>query len=459
MMPRKPRPVFSARASRRGISLLWLILSFPALILFLVFVVEIGNVWLARLELEQSLEASALAAVKEWAEHSANGTLVPREVGNQFAIANPVRGVDVDLQNDSLNPAFDGLLNYDANGINGNAVCTDIDLNSYDQSGVLVFGAITQTEAANAGEPNVIFNAGATPHCAGVGGVPLLIDASAQGNLGGPGNDNQWGVSFFTSPNMDVNDLLRITRIEIDIDPLGNTANRFVDVSLGVAAELSSNAPANWKITAGGGQPDNYFIGTAPPIVFSRIDNDTTLSIDFDPGMTYDGLAPGERFRFSTNVRGGQNGTQQLSGDDVGTIPAEIRIYYAYDGVPVPLPNVFSKQDNTDQQNACVSMTSTDDLGLVHIVEHPTLIPDLPCPPTSSSGNNGQSYVLANVMGTPQHFAVRAQASIEVPSVIQAICGIPLGPWGVSAKSTAYYDCTTGDPKLIRVDLFQCDPP
>ncbi|WP_158265214.1 TadE/TadG family type IV pilus assembly protein [Blastopirellula marina] len=459
MTPRRSRPALFSRASRRGVSLLWLILAFPALILFLVFVVEIGNVWLARVELEESMEACSLAAVKEWSQHGGESTLIARQVGNQFALANPVRGMNVDLGNATLNPAFDGSLNYDSVAINGNAACTSIDWDTFAPSGVLVFGAITQTEATSPGGPSVVFDATASPSCGGLGGVPLLVDVSAGNDLGASGEDNEWGVSLFTSPDDSLNNGLRINRIEIDVDPYDNSGNRFADFTPGVAAELSGNVPANWKITAGGGQPDNYFVGSSPPIVFSRIDGDTTLRIDFDPGMTYDGLAPGERFRFSTNVLGGASGTQELGSDDLGTISTEVRVYYSFEGVPAAVPVIQAMLDNTDDGGSCVDQTITDDLGLDHGVEHPELIPDLPCPPIVSSGANGQSYLRTNIAGVPQHFAVRAQASVQVSSVVGTICGIPLGPWGVSAKSTAYYDCTTGDTKLIRVDLFQCVPP
>ena len=319
-----------------------------------------------------------------------------------------------------------------------------------------VFGAITQTEATALGGPSVVFDAGVVPSCGGPGGVPLLVDVSADGDLGSSGEDNEWGVSFFTNPNADLNNGLRINRIEIDVDPYEATDNHFADFTPGVTAELSGNAPANWKITAGGGQPDNFFVGSTPPIVFSRIDGDTTLRIDFDPGSTYDGLAPGDRFRFSTNVVGG---SQELGSDDLGVISTEVRVYYSLGGVPIPVPIIQAMSDNMDDGGNCVDQTVTDDLGFDHGVEHPELIPDLPCPPGASSGMNGQSFVRTNIAGTAQHFAVRAQASVLVHSVVGTICGIPLGPWGVSAKSTAYYDCTTGDTKLIRVDLFQCDPP
>ena len=85
-------------ARRSGIALLKILLLIPVVITLLVLVLEVANLWVARLELENALEAAALAAVKEWGdENGANGTFVPRHVGNEFSKANTVRWSPVDL--------------------------------------------------------------------------------------------------------------------------------------------------------------------------------------------------------------------------------------------------------------------------------------------------------------------------------------------------------------------------
>lgn len=453
-------PATALPQHRRGVALLWLIIALPALLLFLVMVVEIGNLWLARLELEQSLEANALAAVHEWAESGILDTEGPRVIGNNFSIANDVREVAVDLTSASLNPAFDGTLNYLNGAQNENAVFTNIDDPNYVQSGVLIFGAITQLEASTPGGNSVVFDACMEPSCA-VGGT-VLIDASEQGNLQKAQN-NSWGVAFRATDNVDVNANLRIYKIEIDVDPTGNTGYRFQDPP----ATLSNN-DSPYKISAQLDPPsttfqlDNLFAPHSPidaaDIQFTRTGTTgNVLEITFDTAEAFDGMAPGDRFRFGAQVV--ENGSgNQVDGDGVGGV-TEVRVYFSVggDAEPVVYGTLF---DNADKGGNCNQNASIvqDELGRDHLVVHPTGIMDLPCPPAAAATNNAQSFIQLLGTATPRYHAVRAQASIKVPSVVSSISGFPLGPWEVRAKATAYYDCEVGDPKLIRVDEFLCTP-
>lgn len=47
--------------------MIWCLLAVPALAMVLVFVANVGNVWLARAELQSALDAAALAGAEEWA--------------------------------------------------------------------------------------------------------------------------------------------------------------------------------------------------------------------------------------------------------------------------------------------------------------------------------------------------------------------------------------------------------
>ena len=143
--------------ARTGIALVWLILMLPVLFLLLCFVVEIGNLWLARAELETALESAALAAAKEWGDAgSSSNTSTPRQVAQAFAAANTVRGQPISL-----------VLNYNAAGVpNRNAAVTG-------DGAQLVFGAITSTS------PTVVFNASVEPSCSGGGAGQFAVRAHA----------------------------------------------------------------------------------------------------------------------------------------------------------------------------------------------------------------------------------------------------------------------------------------
>ncbi|MFN3151979.1 TadE/TadG family type IV pilus assembly protein [Bremerella sp.] len=469
---------FLSKRARRGVSLLWIIIAFPALVLFLVFAVEIGNIWLARIELEQSLEANALAAVKHWAESTGSAnTLEAREVGNSFSIANPVRGVPVDLTNVMLNSAFsngNNRLNFDdrVTGAypNQNLVCRDIsEYNDYIQSGVMIFGAITQIENEdNPVDPSqsVIFDADETPTClGGSDGAPLLVDATGNGTLGSGssmGVRNAWGISFGLSTDSDINANLRIDRIEIDVDPNNVTGYEFVPINSNGTGPLGLISNEMPSMNLDPLVRDNEFVSNhlspASDIVFSAGSSDSTLVITFGTALNPLQLQPGDRFRFGARVNTG-NGNSQVDADGVGAVGTEIRVFYSYNGQSFGpfVTNLVDTNDEKDCDDDPNTAIVTDALGIDHYIGSPSQTEDLPCPASNGVNNNGQSYVRSFLGGAPRHFAVRSQATIGVRSVVQSICGFELGPWGVSAKATAYYDCETRDPKLIRVDVFECD--
>lgn len=79
------------RPRRRGVSTLWLLLTLPVFLTLLAFTVNIANLWLARVELENSLEAAALAAVREWGDGRSPDAA--KAVAVAYAAANPVRGI------------------------------------------------------------------------------------------------------------------------------------------------------------------------------------------------------------------------------------------------------------------------------------------------------------------------------------------------------------------------------
>jgi len=153
---RRTRP---GAARRAGVVTLWLILVLPVLLMLLIFLIEIANVWRARVELENALEAAALAAVKEWKEGSTDGAA--RAVAITYAAANTVAGESVVItENSGGDP-------------NGNASAT----------GNLVFGAVT-----TAASPWV-FHADTSPSCPtsdyGVRAQATVQVASVAARLGG----------------------------------------------------------------------------------------------------------------------------------------------------------------------------------------------------------------------------------------------------------------------------------
>jgi len=78
---------------RRGIATIWVIVSLPTALILLITVVEIGNLWTARTELQTNLEAAALAGVKTWGDESEALSLPmnPHPTPGAFAVTGAAR--------------------------------------------------------------------------------------------------------------------------------------------------------------------------------------------------------------------------------------------------------------------------------------------------------------------------------------------------------------------------------
>lgn len=86
---------------------LWTILAVPVLFTVLCVVVEVGRLWQARVQLENALEAAALAAIQEWGQRGGNEEQVAagETLGKTYALANAVQGRPVDLEDRAVVPA------------------------------------------------------------------------------------------------------------------------------------------------------------------------------------------------------------------------------------------------------------------------------------------------------------------------------------------------------------------
>src|SRR5262249_5101137 len=147
----------------------------PCLLALLVTLVGVSNLWLARVELENACEAAAIAAVKQWGDVGGGETLVPRQVGVEYAEANGIRGSGLAIGT-----------NYNAANLqNQNDVC---DVGMTPPTGNLIFGTINDDDP-----DNVIFDAGLAPSC--ISGT-VLFDATGSGS-GNLEADDAWGISFY----------------------------------------------------------------------------------------------------------------------------------------------------------------------------------------------------------------------------------------------------------------------
>jgi Flp pilus assembly protein TadG len=85
----------------------WTIICLPLLLTILYAVAEVGHRWQARTELENALEAAALATVQEWGEQGGGAKNIPaaRRAGRAFGGANTVHRVPVRLHDRGIVPS------------------------------------------------------------------------------------------------------------------------------------------------------------------------------------------------------------------------------------------------------------------------------------------------------------------------------------------------------------------
>ena len=417
--------------SRRGAVLVWFIVAMPELLTLLCVMLEVANLYLARTELQDALEAGAQAAVKDWADNfnsTAGDTQHARIVGNAFATANTINGVPVNLT--SIDPA----LNYSSGSLcNQNA----------SSRGVFVFGAVSSTN------PEFGFDCCSVPLPCGVGNI--LFDASGEENLSS-GNNNEWGIRFLDQAIVPAN--LLITRIQISLS--GGAS--FIPGTFALADAI----PPFKVVDQSPATPDapDLFGLTAPQISSTFQSGNTVLVLTFSAAGPDPGFEKGDRFRFGAAVDAPGPGNSQLDGDEVGQAgtQAQIRVEFSNGSIAsgVLVDTHFGGQFGPPPPGAACASTGIYDPAhqSLTVFPLPNPIADLPCPPASAANNDGQSYVQlqGNGGGFNNAFAVRAQTTYPVPSICCNLFGLPVGPFTVTATADALYDCTTRTPRLYHLE-------
>jgi Flp pilus assembly protein TadG len=487
--PRRPLPT----GNRRGAITVWLILAIPVLMTLFCLLLEVGNLWLARIELTNALESSSLAAVKEWGDNGGGDTWIPRNVGNTYAMANTVNGsiVDLMLVDDDTYP-----LNYDEDEECNQNACS---------LGVLVFGVVSINEF-----DEFVFDCCETAGCGGPFNVQL--DVTGDGNLFS-GENNEWGISVQPTGVPDTG--VRVTRVIyrlpdmfMALDPVFDFSSDPATVSDNLVDNLGDNlvqcdASPDELICP----PDPTEMGTSQADVFGVDPNEVqfyinvpygddgmdgrleceagsgtlvagptgimskTLAVEFcnpevDPMC--EPFDPGDRIRFGALVT--DLGGSQIDGDEIGQMMTEVTICFS-DGTHVQLVFEDTHHREMGQDGSCANVTFPSwgqcetpgrkgmTFPLITDGGGSGLPPDVPPPASQGNMNNGQSLTSTDDEGTGRPFAVRAQATYEVPSICCQFCGIPIGPFTVSAKADALYDCTLRQPRLYHLEdrNYHCD--
>jgi Flp pilus assembly protein TadG len=401
----------SSRLRRRGISTIWLMATLPIMLIMLGIVVNVANLWLARIELENALEAAALAAVKEWGDASGGVTDGPRDVGVAYAAANNVRCVPLTIStNLDASPS--------ANNPNANLVCNPVRCDR--QSGTppggnLIFGAITDDDPANP----ITFNAGISGGC-----IPatVFIEITKTSN-GADTEERMFGVFFNEGP-----DYLSIQSVSFTIPVL-----------------TKPNQPSQQPFFDGGS-------ASAKQPTVSTQDGDIQGLLTTDVSFSFSDEVDFGEFRYRTFTTSFTNevfnppidpnpGDFVRFGASINQMnPPVIRPPAQNDGesfhlAPVRVTVVF--YDSSDGSTRAASGVFIDD-------EDPS---------------NGRAIMTLGGGSGDAALAVRAQAIVSIQSIWSRLLLLCSRPLCVSACATAAYDCSTGRVELIRVDRFICPGP
>jgi len=377
---------------------MWVLAAGPAFLTMLCFVLEIGNLWLARGELETALEAAALAAVKEWKE--TNSTALARDHAVVYAAANTVAGSPVILDR-----------NDGGGGANDNLAC----------DGDIVLGEIT-----GEGCEGYIFDADSTPGGACGAIVSLTIDVLTRVDTKNDvSNDiRSWSISGFASS--DPNLIIQSVTFLVATVPPQDLEPPYFDLRSPPNGVCSNATPV--------GNDKNFGIGTIVTqtglsgYTFSPDCPDDTTSQSFQ--ITFTGLGanafqPGDSFQWGVDTDGvgpdplpGDNEYADRGGDFGGTT---VTVNFGLSGSgPLASLTGIMLQDPADP------------------VHHSYLI-------------------FNNVELQCGNYGVRTRRVFEVTPICQSLFGVPIGPFAVSAQVEAMCEAPGGFPKLVRISQFLCN--
>ena len=386
--------------SRRGAVVVWTVMFVILLLTILCVVVEIAHLYLARTELENALEAAALAGADHWAKSPTPGnTSASRTVAMQYAAANTIDNKPVILT---------------ANGGG-----TDANQNLL-PSGNLIFGAVSFTPLS-AADNSYAFDHNMVPSCTVtevvVADIEITWTVKANDTYGEPSAFEFNYVSFAPAA-----DTLRITKITYGLAGTAGTGLGRFDVNLSPPSPLPTEAigfatPSGWGPFRDAGSVNISFLPT-------NSDGTRYRNLEVTPTTP---LSPGGTIRFGID-------TDMM------------------DGTASPVQNTADKGGNF----------KTHDFYMVIEFEHDsvntlTLYGDAN---GVQGGGNGvqtnlppgqaQKYSITVTRPGNGTYGVRAQANVLVPPWLKSFLGVPIGPFRVAARTTARAGCSTS-PQLVRI--------
>lgn len=411
-----------SQKSRAGISTIWMIVALPAVMTMFVMVVDIGHVWLARSELKNALDASALSTIKTWGE--GGSTAQARLDGNDAMSTNTVLGAVV-----TLNTAEGGCTN-------GNVAGT----------GEIILGSITDSGGV------ITFDCSGSPSCiSGTAELVIAVETDPTGDtFANPTEADGFARTSFRVERFEettgVPVGLTLNSITIDLtamttQPAGGGADSPDDGVFDL--RVQGGAPGNSDVSEGIGTPpgpppalgligvNDQGVASAFAFTGGTATEPRILTVTFGGGgITSSAAASRFFFGVDTDAVGGDTGggggaTAQDFGGEFGT-----------DG------GGGSGNDPFTSTGALISAN----------ISGQTVSGTL----TRINDDRSEITFAVNIVAGGTAFGARTRKMIQVRSICPSFLGLGLGPYNVTAESFARFTCTNGPPQLVRVNTVTC---
>lgn len=415
--------VSDSRGNRAGISTIWMIVALPAVMTVFVLVLDIGNIWLARSELKNALDASALSGVQTWG--NGGSTAQARFDANDASSANTVLGTVV-----ALNTTQGGCAN-------GNVSST----------GEIILGTITDNGLTN------VFDCSGSPSCiSGTADIVFEVNTTGGDTFGNPTDPVGDGVprrsfrlvSFVETTGIPTG--LTLNSITLDLtammtQPSGGGANSPDDGVFDLRGIGNSDVPRGIG-EPGAGAPDEPVPGligvnaqgVASTFAFSGgpATEPRIITVTFGGGGITSAASPGSQFFFGVD-------TDQVGGDigmGAGTTVQDFGGEFGTDGGGGSGNDPFTSVGATFSANISGQTVSGTLLRI--------------------SDDISRVSLSVNIVAGGTSFGVRTRKTVQVRSVCPTFLNLGLGPYNVTAESFARFVCSNGPPELVRVDSVTC---
>jgi hypothetical protein len=288
-----PRSFQHNRGPRRGITTVWVLLMVPVIGLLVIVITDVSNLWLARIELKNALDAAAASAVETWCEgdnSSANRAAARVDARDAFE-ANTILGVSLDFP--------DASFENNGGGNPGNASCTH-----NCPGGIVLLGSIRNTTGTMNDPPPFVFNANIPPDK-----IFLTVEVNSDQTFD---DDDAYRVSLTGATD------LRVDNVVIRIPATDPGTQGFFDTRAGEGfGPVQASGPA---AVLTGTDPDGPAPGVGPP--FGAV-TFRTLTIDFT-GSGGLGTTQTATFGLDSDAVGGAGGAND--GGDFAGVPVTVTL-------------------------------------------------------------------------------------------------------------------------------------